>query len=112
MATGNERPVIPWTMAGGVGLPHVFQDGACYPQDVARHAWVLGDPGDGRHAKVHQDLRDVPHQDRQSPGLGVAPDFGLLVGPSELNELHQLLMVVLVVETPGLCLYQRCLTQV
>jgi hypothetical protein len=52
MATGNERPLIPWTMVGGVGLPHVFQDGACCPQDVASHAWVLGMGGMPRSTRT------------------------------------------------------------
>jgi hypothetical protein len=54
---------------------------------------------------VHQDLRDVPCQDRQPPGLGDALQRSHLQAPPELNDLHQLLTVVLGVEAMGLRLH-------
>jgi hypothetical protein len=73
--------------------------------------WILRDPWDGRHAKIHQNLGHVPHQNRQSSGLGDAVHLDVLKRPSELDELHHLLTVVLGVESPGLCLRQHRLMQ-
>jgi hypothetical protein len=98
-------------VAREVRLPYAFQVGARLLQDVISHAQVPGDPRDWRHAKVHQDFRDIPHQDRQPPGLGNALHFGLLKPPLELNKLHQLLTVILGVEAPGLRLHYCRLTQ-
>jgi hypothetical protein len=67
--TGRGQHQIPGTIAGGVGSPQAFQDGARRLQDVIDRAWVPGDPRDRRHAKVHRDLGDVPHQDRHHPSL-------------------------------------------
>jgi hypothetical protein len=52
-ATGDGWHLISGTVAGGVGLPHAFQDGAHCPQYVIGHTRIPGDPRDGRHAKVH-----------------------------------------------------------
>jgi hypothetical protein len=68
--------------------------------------------GDGRHAKIHQDLGGTPHQNCQSPSLDDTLHLSLLQAPVKLDELHQLLMVVPGVETPGVCLHQFRLTQV
>jgi hypothetical protein len=111
-AIGNGWHLVLGIVAEGVGLLQAFQDGAYSLQDVIGYAWVLGDPRDGRHAMVHQDLRDIPHQDHQSPGLGDALHLGLLQAPPEPDNLHQPLMVVLEIEALGLCLHQRLLTQV
>jgi hypothetical protein len=99
-------------MAGGVGLLQVLQDDIHRIQDIASHAWILENPQDEGHAKIHQNLGHVPHQDHQPPGLGDAVHLGALKEPPELNELHQLLTVVLRVESLGLHLHQHCLAHV
>jgi hypothetical protein len=72
---------------------------------------ILGDSRDGGHAKVHQNLGHVPHQDRQPPGLGDAVRLSFLKEPPEFDQLHQLLMIVPGVMSLGLCLHQHCLVQ-
>jgi hypothetical protein len=109
---GNKCHLVPRTVARGVGLPQAFRDGARHLQDIIDRMRVLGDPRDGWQALIHQDLRDAPHQDCQSPGLGDALYLGLLEVPPKLDELHQLFTVVKRVEALGLCLHQRWLTQV
>jgi hypothetical protein len=83
----------------------VLEDGIPHLQDVAGYAQVLRDPWDGGHAKIYQNLGYVPHQNRQPPNLGDAFHLGVLKGPRELDELHQLLVVVLGVESLGLRLH-------
>jgi hypothetical protein len=58
-----------------------------------------------RLAKAHEDLGDVPHQDRQPPDLSGMLHLDLLEAPPEINELHQLLTVVLGDEALGLRLH-------
>jgi hypothetical protein len=99
-------------VARGVGLPQAFQNGARCLQDVVSPTQVPEYPRDGRHAKVHQDLGDVPHQDRQSPGLGDVLHHALHKAPLKVDELHQLLMVVQGIETLGLRLHQHRVAQV
>jgi hypothetical protein len=55
----NERSLIIGAMAGGVGLPQGLQDDAHRLQDIASHAWILGDSWDGRQAKIHQNLAKI-----------------------------------------------------
>jgi hypothetical protein len=55
---GSQR-LIPGTIARVIGLLHMLQgDIHCY-QDIAGHEWILGDPRDGRHTKILQDLGDI-----------------------------------------------------
>jgi hypothetical protein len=58
-----------------------------------------------------QDLRDIPHEDRQPPGLSGVLRLDLLQVPPELNDLYQLLTVVSGIEAPGLRLHMSHLTQ-
>jgi hypothetical protein len=85
-------------MARGMGHLQPFQDSARHLQDVAGPAWVLRDPWDGRHTKVHQDNRHVPHQGCQLPDLGNMHHLSLLKALLELDELDQLFMVFMGVE--------------
>jgi hypothetical protein len=71
----------------------------------------LGNPRDGRHAKIHQNLGEITHQDRQSPDLGDTLHLNILPETPELDELHQLFTIVLGVESSGLRLHQHHLTQ-
>jgi hypothetical protein len=102
VATGNGWHQVSGTMAGGIGLPQAFQDGARCLQNIVGHTRILGDPGDGRNAKVHQDLGCIPYQNCQSLGLTDVLHLSLLEEPLELDELHQLHTVVPGVETPRL----------
>jgi hypothetical protein len=43
-------------MVEGIGLSQVLQDDTHHLQDVIGRAWVLGDPRDERHSKIHYDL--------------------------------------------------------
>jgi hypothetical protein len=81
-------------------------------QDVTSHARILGDPLDRGHAKVLQNLGHVPDYGCQPLDLDNAFCLGVLKKPLELNELHQLIAVVLGVESPGLRLFQYHLVKV
>jgi hypothetical protein len=109
--TGNGWRIILGVVAGGIGLPQALQDDAHCLQDVTRRALVPGDPRDGRHSKIHQNLGDIPRQDRQSSGLGDMVHLDILEELLELDELHQLFMVIPGFGSPGLRLHQRRLTQ-
>jgi hypothetical protein len=100
----NERGLIPRAMAGGVGLLRVVRDDAHCLQEVASHAHIPGDPQDGRNARIHQNLGDVPHQNRQPPSLGDEFHLSILEELSELDDLHQLFMIIPGVDSPGPCL--------
>jgi hypothetical protein len=99
MMTISEWRLIPGVMTEDVGLPQVLQDDVHHFQDVASGAWILGDPWDRRHAKAHQNLGNIPNQDCQSPNLSDAVHLEVLEEPPELDELHQLLMIVSRVES-------------
>jgi hypothetical protein len=58
--TTNGQCLIPGDMAGGIYLPRALQDDAHRLQDITSCAWIPGDPRDGRHAKIHQNLEEVP----------------------------------------------------
>jgi hypothetical protein len=60
----NEQRLFPGAMVRGIGLPQVLQDDVHSLQDIASRARILGDPRDGRHDKIHQNLRDVPRHNR------------------------------------------------
>jgi hypothetical protein len=77
-AIGNEQHIFSRTIVGGLGFPQAFQDGAYHLQNFIGPKRIPGDPWDGRHAKIHQDLGSVPRQDHQSPGLGDALHLSLL----------------------------------
>jgi hypothetical protein len=112
VARGNERHLVPRIVARGIGLSQAFQDGAHCLQNIVGHMRIPGDPWDGRHAKVHQDLGGTPHQNCQSPSLGDTLHLSFLQAPVKLDELHQLLTIVPGVETPRLRLHQFRLMQV
>jgi hypothetical protein len=58
----------------------------------------------GRHTKVNQDPRDIPHQDCQLSSLSDTRHLSLIQSLSELDELCHLLLIVPGVEAPGLSL--------
>jgi hypothetical protein len=92
-------------MVRGVGLPQVLQDDAHDLQDIVGHVRVSGDPQDGRHAKIDQDLGDVPCQDCHSPDLSDMLHLGFLDELPKHNKLHQLFTIVPRVESSGLRLH-------
>jgi hypothetical protein len=104
--TTNERHLIQGAMAGGIGLSQVLREDAHCLQDIASDVRVLRDPQDGWHAKIHQNLQDVPCQ---LAGLGDAFHLGIVEELLDLDELHQLFMIIPGVESLGLRLCQHCL---
>jgi hypothetical protein len=84
----DERRLVPRAVAGGVGLLQALQDNAHHRQDITIHMQVLRDPRDGRHAMDHQNLRDIPSQDRQLQGLSDACHLSILEELLELDKLH------------------------
>jgi hypothetical protein len=60
------------------------------------------DPRDGRHAKIHQNLGDVPCHSRQPPDLDDMFCLSLLEEFLELDKLHKLFMIVPGIESLGL----------
>jgi hypothetical protein len=63
MTMTGEWHLIPEAVARGVGLLWAHQDSVHRLQDVVSCAQILGDPREGRHARIHKDLGNVPHQD-------------------------------------------------
>jgi hypothetical protein len=108
--TTNERRLILGVVAEGVGLPQMLQDYVQCHQDVTNHARILRDALVGRHAKIYQNLGDVPRQNHQPLGPSDIVPLGVLADPPELDELQHLFMVVLGVDSTGLHLRQRRLT--
>jgi hypothetical protein len=77
----------------------VLQDDVNHFQDVTTYAQIPRDPWDGSHAKIRQNLRNVPHQNHQAPGLNDAVHLNVLEELLELGDHHQFLAVVSGVES-------------
>jgi hypothetical protein len=69
---------------------------------------IPGDPRDRRCTQILQNLGNVPHQGSQPSALDGTIYLDVPKKPLKLDELHQLIMIILRVEPPGLRLCQRC----
>jgi hypothetical protein len=91
---------FPGTMAIGVGLLQALQDDIHHLQDVIGYASIPGDPRDGGMPRSTRTL-----------DMSLTRITSILKEPPELDDLHQLLMVVPGVESLSLCLHKRRLTE-
>jgi hypothetical protein len=76
--TIGEWRLILGAMAGSLGLLHALRDDVHCLHVLSSGNRIPGDHWDGRHAKIHQYYGNVPHQDRQPPGLGEPIHLGVL----------------------------------
>jgi hypothetical protein len=108
MTMMGPKCLIPEPMARVVGLFHTLQDDLHHPEDFIGRAPIPGDPGDRGHTNILKDLGHVPHQGLQPAGLDDMVYLGVPKKPSNLNELHQLIAIILSIEPPGLYLHKCC----